>query len=250
MRPVRPLPPTWVLSAGLTLICLLVAMTASGRLGFVGVAQLTPWERLVIFSALGILVWSAGTEFVSQLIPASRQRFTASAFLAVCTVVLLGAFALVFRDYHTERFISAGVACLLTGLLLAIPTGLLELGSAAAARFRGKSRCGRTRGRCTGGTGRPDRVGTSLCRLFRRYMCWFWHTAVVPVSAAGGALVGAEWFDVIRPNQYAVAPIIGPAPWSLYRRLRLPVVWPRRAAQASQRCRFRMRRGGETGSHH
>jgi hypothetical protein len=188
MRPVRPLPPTWVLSAGLTLICVLVAVTAAGRLGFFGVAQLKPWERLVIFSALGILVWTAGTEFISQLIPGSRQRFSASAFLAISTGVLLAVFALVFRDYHTERFISAGVACLLTGLFLAIPAGLLSW----ALLRRGFAVNPVTAG-LVGGT-LAGLAGLSVlelhCANFQALHVLVWHTAVVPVSAAAGALVG------------------------------------------------------------
>jgi hypothetical protein len=40
--------------------------------------------------------------------------------------VLVGVFALLFHDYHTERFVSVGVICLVTGVLHAIPAGLLS----------------------------------------------------------------------------------------------------------------------------
>ncbi len=189
MRPVRPLPPTWMLTAGLALICALVAVTAAGRLGFYGVAQLTPWDRLVIFAAIGILVWSAGQEFVSQLIPASRQRLPAGAFLALSTAVLLAAFALVFRDYHTERFISAGVACLLTGLLLAIPTGLLSWALLRRGFAVNPVTAGLVGGVLAGLGGLA--VLELHCANFQALHVLVWHTAVVPVSAAGGALVGA-----------------------------------------------------------
>jgi hypothetical protein len=188
MRPVRPLPPTWVLTAGLTLICVLVAVTAAGRLGFFGIAQLKPSERLVIFSALGILVWLAATEFVGQLIPASRQRFTAGAFLGISTAALLGAFALVFRDYHTERFIAAGVACLLTGLLLAIPAGLLSWALLRRGFAVNPVAAGLVGGALAGLGGLT--VLELHCANFQALHVLVWHTAVVPVSAAGGALVG------------------------------------------------------------
>jgi hypothetical protein len=189
LQPVHPLPPTWVLAAGLTLICAVVAATAAGRAGFFGVEQLSVGERVAIFLTLGILVWVGGTAFVSQLIPASRQRFTAGAGLAISITVLLGVFALVFRDYHTERFVSAGIACLLTGLLIALPAAvlswvLLRRGFAVNPVAAG----------LVGGT-LAGLCGVTMlelhCANFQALHVLVWHTAVVPVSAAVGALVGS-----------------------------------------------------------
>ena len=50
LRPVRPLPPTWVLTAGLALICAAVAVTAAARTGFYGFEKLGLSERALIFS--------------------------------------------------------------------------------------------------------------------------------------------------------------------------------------------------------
>ncbi len=188
LQPVRPLPPTSVLTAGLALICVAVAGTAAGRAGFLGIEQLSPWQRVVIFSTLGFLVWVGGSAFVGQLIPGSRQRVTASAYLAISSAVLLGVFALEFRDYHTEHFVSAGVACLATGLLLAIPAAvlswlLLRRGFAVnpvAAGLVGGALAGLS--------------GVTLlelhCANFQALHVLVWHTAVVPATAATGALVG------------------------------------------------------------
>src|SRR5208283_732335 len=126
LRPVRPLPPTWVLTGGLALICAAVAVAAAACTGFYGIGKLGLWERVLIFSTLGILVWVAGKEFVSQLIPGSRRHLSVGAFLTIDSAALLSVFALVFSDYHTDHFISAGVACLLMGLLLAIPAAFLS----------------------------------------------------------------------------------------------------------------------------
>jgi hypothetical protein len=70
LRPVRPLPPTWVLTGGLTLICAAVAVAAAARSGFYGIEKLALWERVPIISTLGILVWVAGKE--------TRTRWTIS----------------------------------------------------------------------------------------------------------------------------------------------------------------------------
>jgi hypothetical protein len=188
LRPVRPLPPTWMLSGGLTLICVAVAVAAAASTGFYGIENLSLWERALIFSTLGILVWVAGKEFVSQLVPGSRPYFSVGAFLTISTAALLGVFALVFRDYHIDHFISAGIACLLTGLLLAIPAALLSwlllrrgvaLNSVAAGLVGGAlaGLCGVT-------------MLELHCANFQALHVLLWHTAVVPVSAAAGALVG------------------------------------------------------------
>jgi hypothetical protein len=188
LRPVRPLPPPWVLTGGLALICAVVAVAAAARAGFYGVEKLGPWERALIFSTLGILVWVAGKELVSQLIPGSRQNVSGIALLVTIGTSLLGVFALVFRDYHTDRFISAGIACLLTGVLLAIPAAFLSwvvlrrgfpVNSVSAGLVGGAfaGLCGVT-------------MLELHCVNFQALHVLVWHTGVLPASAAAGALVG------------------------------------------------------------
>ena len=188
LEPVRPMPPTWMLTGGLALICAAVAVTAAARAGFYGIEKLGLWECVLVFSTLGILVWVAGKEFVHQLIPGSRQPLGVGSVLTIGSAALLGVFALVCRNYRTDHFISAGIACLLTGLLLAIPAAfmsglLLRRGFAVnpvAAGLAG----GALAGLC----------GVTMlelhCANFQALHVLVWHTAVVPVSAAAGALVG------------------------------------------------------------
>ena len=188
LRPVRPLPPTGVLTAGLVLICAAVAVAAAARLGFSGVAHLGLGRSVLILSTLAILVWVAGKELVSQLIPGSRQNFGGVALLATISISLLAVFALVFRDYRTEHFWSAGIMCLLTGVLLAIPAAflswlLLRRGFAVNSIAAG----------LVGGV-LAGLCGVTLlelhCPSLQALHILVWHTAVVPVSAAAGALVG------------------------------------------------------------
>lgn len=188
LRPVRPLPPTWMLSAGLTLICAAVATAAAARMGFHGIEKLAWWQRAVIFSTLGILAWTFGVEFVRRLIPGSRQPLGSSALLSVGTAVLLGVFALVFRDNHIDHFISAGIPCLLSGLILAVPAALLSWTllrrgfavNAIAAGIVG----GALAGLC----------GVTMlalhCANSQTLHVLVWHTGVVPLSAAVGAIAG------------------------------------------------------------
>jgi hypothetical protein len=187
LRPVRPLPPTWVLTGGLALICVAVAAAAAAAAGWYGVENLSLWDCVLILSTLGILVCVTGVELVGQLIPGSRQHATAGALLAIGSAALLGVFALVFRDYRTDRFVAAGVACLTTGLLVAFPAACLSwlllrrgfaVNSVAAGLVGGMfaGLCGVT-------------MLELHCTNFQATHVLVWHTAVIPASAAAGALL-------------------------------------------------------------
>jgi hypothetical protein len=188
LRPVRPLPPTWMLAAGLTLICAAVAGAAAAGIGFYGIEKMAPWQGVLIFSALGLMAWTWAVEFVRQLTPGSRRPLSAGALFSIGTLMLLGVFALVFQDYRTDHFISLGFACLRSGLLLAIPAALLSwlllrrgfAVSTVAAGFAG----GALAGVC----------GVAMlalhCANSQALHVLVWHTGVVPVSAAMGALAG------------------------------------------------------------
>ncbi|MGB9433399.1 MAG: NrsF family protein [Candidatus Acidiferrum sp.] len=188
MRPVRPLPRTWVLTGGLVLVCAAVALAGAARAGFYGVEKMGLLERVLIFSTLGFLAWVAGTEFVNEMIPGSRRRVSAGALLGMGSLVLVGVFALLFHDYHTDHFVSVGIICLITGVLHAIPAALLSwlvLRRGFAVNFVS---AGLVAGTLAGLAG----VGLLElhCPNFQATHILVWHTAVVPVSGALGALIG------------------------------------------------------------
>jgi hypothetical protein len=188
LRPVRPLPPTWVLTGGLVLICAAVAVTAATRTGFHGVEKLGLWERLLIFPTLGILAWMAGKELVAEVIPGGRHRFSPQVLLILASVALMGIFALLFRNYHSDHFLSAGIACLLAGLLVAIPAAFLSWLLLRRGFAVNPVAAGLVGGALAGVSG-----VTMLelhCDNFQALHVLLWHTAVVPVSAAAGGLVG------------------------------------------------------------
>ena len=68
LRPVRPLPPVWVLSGALGLIGGAVALLGAARAGFQGFEALGLLSRALILGALGLI---AG---LSALIAARRRR--------------------------------------------------------------------------------------------------------------------------------------------------------------------------------
>jgi hypothetical protein len=189
MRRVRPLPRTWMLAGGMVLTCAAVALAGAARSGFNGFEKMDLLERALIFATLGILAWVAGTEFVNEMIPGSRRRITACWLLGVVSVMLVGVFALLFHDYHTERFVSVGVICLVTGVLHAIPAGLLSWLVLRRGFAVNSVSAGLVAGTLAGLAG----VGLLElhCPNFQAIHILVWHTAVLVVSGGLGALVGA-----------------------------------------------------------
>jgi len=145
-------------------------------------------ERSLVFPALGLLACLAAVSFVHQMIPASRLHVSPSALLALSSVALLAVFAPLFRDYHTDHFFLTGIACLLTGLLHAIPAGLLSWLTLRRGFAVNPASAGLVAGTLGG------LVGVAIlelhCPNFQAAHVLVWHTAVVPVSAALGALLG------------------------------------------------------------
>jgi hypothetical protein len=187
LRPVRPLPRTWLLALGVVLTGAAVALAGALRAGFYGLEKMDSLERMVIFVALFLVAYAAGTEFVSAMIPGSRGYVSSGNLLVIAVVVLLLVFGLLFRDYHTEHFLSAGILCLVTGLLHAIPAGLLSWLLLRRGFAVNPIAAGLLGGTLAG------LAGIALlelhCANFQAFHVLVWHTAVVPVSAAVGALL-------------------------------------------------------------
>ena len=185
--PVRPLPPTWVMAGGLVLVCAVVSFAGAARAGFFGFEKMDLLERLLIFPALVLLAWMAGSEFVHAMIPGSRRRISPGAFLGFGSAALLAVFAILFRDYRTDHFFSVGIVCLLTGFLHAIPAALLGW----LLLRRGFAVSSVSAGLVAGVLGGLAGVGVLElhCPNFEAAHVLVWHTAVVPLSGAAGALV-------------------------------------------------------------
>ena len=188
LRPVRPLAPVWPTAVGLVFVCVAVALAGAARAGFLGIAKMNLLERSVVFPALGLLGCLAAISFVHQMVPASRIRISPGALLPLTCIGLLAVFADLFRDYHTDHFVSVGVKCLLTGLLHALPAGLL----CWLLVRRGFAVQPISAGLVAGTLG--GLAGVAMlelhCPNFQAAHTLVWHTAVIPVSAAFGALLG------------------------------------------------------------
>jgi hypothetical protein len=188
LRPVRALPSRAFLTGGLLLVCVAVSVIGAARAGFFGFAKMDSLERWAIFCVLGILAWAAAGSFVSAMIPASRRPVTATALLGWSCLAMAAVFGLLFRDYATHDFFSAGIACLAAGLLHAVPAGLLSW----LLLRRGFAIDAVTAGLSAGLIGGLAGVGMLElhCQNFEAAHVLVWHIAVAPVSGALGAGVG------------------------------------------------------------
>ena len=107
--------------------------------------------------------------------------------LAVSCLVLMGVFVVVFRDYHTSHFVSAGIACLVAGLIHAVPVAFLSWLLLRRGFAVNPVAAGAVAGTLAGLAG-----VTMLelhCPNFQVLHVLVWHTAVVPAAGAAGALL-------------------------------------------------------------
>lgn len=187
MQPVRALPRGPVLTGGLVLICAAVAVLGAARAGFYGFEKLGSLERVLIFATLAIFAWLASTVYAGAMIPGSRSRVRAGTLMGTGCLALLAVFAMVFHDYQTTHFVAAGVVCLTVGLLHAIPAAIgiwlvLRRGFAVDPVAAGLA-AGTLAG--LAGVGMLE----LHCANFEAPHIMLWHTAVIPISAAAGALL-------------------------------------------------------------
>ncbi len=194
LRPVRPLLPAWLLVAGLILIAASVALAGAARAGFNGIASLTVFGRLLIFPALVLFLWAAAAEFAGSMIPGSRRRLRPAVLMAVCCLAFMGVVAVVFRDYHTTHFVSAGIACLAAGLAHAIPVAFLSWMLLRRGFAVNPVVAGALAGTLAGLAG--VMMLELHCSNFQVLHILVWHTAVVPVAGASGALLA--WAQQLR----------------------------------------------------
>jgi hypothetical protein len=188
LEAVRPLPPTWMLTGALVLIGAAVALAGAAHAGFQGFAALGSGSRVAVFATLTVLTCVAAGQLVREWIPGSPRRLSAAGLLVATSVALLAVFASLFHDYRTDHFVPAGLACLLTGLLYAIPAGLLGWWLLRRGWVVNCVAAGLVAGVLAG------LAGVTLlelhCSNLEALHVLVWHTLVVPVSGAAGAILG------------------------------------------------------------
>jgi hypothetical protein len=188
LTPARPLPPTGILVAVLILFSAMVALGGAWRMGFAGFDVLPTTARVFIFAVLTLVSFLAAVHVVGQWVPGSRFRISPYALLALACVAVLAVFGFLFRDYRTSHFFSAGMVCLATGLLAALPVGLLSLWWLRRGWAVNPVPAGVAAGMLAGLGGLA--LLELHCPNLEASHVLVWHILVVPMSAAAGALIG------------------------------------------------------------
>ena len=121
--------------------------------------------------------------------------------LGVSSAALVSLFALLFHDYRTDHFVSAGIVCLTTGLLHSIPIAaliwlILRRGFALDPLSAGVA------GGSLAGLGGVMMLELH-CNNFETLHVLLWHTGVLAVSGIGGAILGSLVTRHRRLRKYA-----------------------------------------------
>jgi hypothetical protein len=188
LAPVRPLPPPWIQTASLIALVGMISVIGAAILGFEGVRRLGIERIGLIFPTLVLFTILAAALSVAEMVPGSFRIAEPRAVLAALVLAIIVLFASLFHADDTPRFVPKGIACLVVGLLVAIPTALaswlvLRRGFAVNAASAGLA----------AGTlaGLAGVITLELhCPNFGAMHVTIWHTAVIPVAAYAGAAVG------------------------------------------------------------
>jgi len=190
LTPQRPLPPASALIAALLLSSATVAVLGAARAGFYGVVLLGLWAPMVILVTCALLTLAVAASLVSEFIPGSRRYLSPGVLDAAVVLVLLAVFGALFRDLRTDHFFSAGLTCLTTGVLHALPAGLIAWLLVRRGYAVNPISAGLLMGLLGGLAGLT--MLELHCTNFQASHVLVWHTAVVPASGAiGGAIAWA-----------------------------------------------------------
>jgi Negative regulator of sigma F len=184
---VRPLAPAAFWVALFLVIFAGIGVGAAGRLGIYGWPILSLAARILIFSVLLALSILAAFVTARQMRPGARVvrggLLLAVTFLAIETV-----FFAVFHDYNVGQFFRAGLRCLTSGLLTAVPAGALVWLLVRRGYILAPISAGCAIGAVAGLTGL---FALELhCPILTIPHVAVWHVGVVAISAGLGAAGG------------------------------------------------------------
>jgi hypothetical protein len=187
LEPVRPLPPSWVLTGVLILICAAMALAGGILLGPHGVRKMTHLQVALIFPVLGIFVCIGAMLCVSEAIPGSRRPIAPWLLAATACAALAALFGLLFPEYRTEHFVSRGIACLVAGLGLALPASLAVWWSLRRGFAVSPVTAALARGTLAGLAGLA--MLEIHCPILEASHVMLWHVAVLAVASAAEMLL-------------------------------------------------------------
>jgi len=187
LRPVRPLPSSWILTLLFAGTFAALAAGSGALLGPHGFYALNGLERAAIYPTLIALALVAAMACSRQMRPAGGARRGGVALLLVLACFPAVASAL-FRGYSTVDFVPGGIPCLRAGLLVALPTAILVTWILRRGFVLDWSAAGLAGGILSGLTGLG--MLEVHCPNLEAIHILLWHLGVVAFSAALGCAVG------------------------------------------------------------
>lgn len=197
LRPVRPLASQAKIVALFLAVFFALAILAASLLGLVGIHVLSPLQRGLIYGALSLIAILAAVACAREMRPGAGVRIGALALgTAVVGFPLLA--SLLFSGYGTSNFAQQGIPCLVAGLAVAIPSGLLLLWVLRRGLILSWAKAGLAAGTLAGLTGLG--MLELHCPNLAAIHIIVWHGSVVASSALLGLLLGSL-ADAIRRHK-------------------------------------------------
>ena len=187
LRPVRPLPPMWAITLAFLSLSIALAAAAGAVLGLSGVSALTQGQRALIFPTLLATAWLAAVACSREMCPAAGSKL-GTPVLVLATVGLPSLFAIVFHGYDFRGLIAEGTPCLVAGMIVSIPTGILLAFILRRGFVMDWSMAGVAAGTLAGLTGLG--MLELHCHNLKAIHVIAWHVAVVVLSGVLGFAVG------------------------------------------------------------
>ena len=194
LHPVRPLAPAWVFTVVFVSLFAVISVGVASVLGLQGIHALSPGQRFLIFPTLLAAAWFAAVGCAREMRPAAGSHLGALTLLLSASV-FSGLFSLIFHGYGTQNFVSEGVPCLLIGLGVSIPAGLVIVYILRRGHVMDWRMAGLAAGALSGlvGFGMPELGCENLTAI--HFMTW--HVAVLVSIGLLGYIGGwiADYFS-------------------------------------------------------
>ena len=189
LKPVRPLPPSWVFLFACTLIFLCVIAAGAMRLGANGWGALNMAQRAAVFATLAAGAVVLALSMVRQMAPGSKRSLAPAALPVAVLAVLMLAIVSGFRWHEESAFVPDGLKCLRNGLKYSIPAGFLFW----LLIRRGAPLFPKSIGAAAGGLAGLTALSVLEvnCPNLNVFHILVWHCSVVLISSLAGALTGA-----------------------------------------------------------
>lgn len=193
LRPVRTLAPLWAFASIFVALFAAFALASASALGLHGIRVLSLAQRWSIFPLLLAVATLAAMGCARAMRPAAGAPLGWLALVSAAGA-FPALFSLIFRGYGTQEFVHEGVPCLVAGLCVAIPTGVVIAWILRRGFVLDWTRSGLAAGVLAGLAG--------LCMLelhcpnLKAIHIIVWHVAVVMVSGLLGLALGslADYF--------------------------------------------------------